>query len=177
MTDARFETTMNQILTTWAAHWQIPPAALIDLRNRLIADIPTPTDPAVTSEAAVQSAVRLEASRRGCLLFRNNVGAGDVRTYDKNGKIISETFMRWGLANDSKQLNARLKSADLIGIRPVVITPCMVGRTVGVFLSREVKAAGWKYRGTEREQAQLRWAELIISMGGDAAFAVGEGTI
>ena len=155
-------------LHTWATRWNISPAALIDLRNRLIADIPTPTDPAVTSEAAVQSAVRLEASRSGCLLFRNNVGAGLMDT---------GSFVRFGLANDSAQLNARLKSADLIGIRPVVITSCMVGRTIGVFLSREVKAAGWKYRGTEREQAQLRWAELIISMGGDAAFAVGEGTI
>ena len=159
---------MNHLLHTWAARWNIPPAALIDLRNRLIADISVPMDPATTSETAVQSTVRLEASRRGCLLFRNNVGAGLMDT---------GSFVRFGLANDSAQLNARLKSADLIGIRPIVVTPCMVGRTVGVFLSREIKAAGWKYRGTEREQAQLRWAELILSMGGDAAFAVGEGTI
>lgn len=156
------------ILDDWAAVWNIPITALADMREQLgtALNIPGATDG--RSETAVQTAIRLEASRRGCLLFRNNVGAATT----DNG-----SFIRFGLANDSAQLNARIKSADLIGIRPVIIQPYHVGRTLGVFLSREIKAAGWKFTGTDRERAQLRWAELILSMGGDAAFACGEGTL
>ena len=123
---------------------------------------------AAMSESAIQTLIRLEASRKGCILFRNNVGAGVL----DNG-----SFVRWGLANDSAQLNERLKSADLIGIRPILITPEHVGQVIGQFLSREVKAAGWKWAGTKRELAQQQWADLVNRMGGDALFATGEGTI
>jgi hypothetical protein len=59
----------------------------------------------------------------------------------------------------------------------VLITQDHVGKVIGQFLSREVKAAGWRYAGTDREKAQLKWAELITAMGGDACFAAGKGTI
>lgn len=120
------------------------------------------------SEAAVGVQVRLEASRLGIRLWRNNVGAG----YMQDG-----SFIRWGLCNDSAAVNAKIKSADLIGIRPVLITPEMVGRTIGQFVSREVKAADWRWRGTDRERAQLAWAELVNSLGGDAAFTTGPGSL
>lgn len=120
------------------------------------------------SEAAIQNLIRLEATQKGCRLWRNNVGAAYM--HDGN-------FLRYGLANDSAKINAVLKSADLIGIRPVTITQEMVGSVIGQFLSREIKASNWRYRGTDAEKAQLAWAELIVSMGGDAAFATKEGTI
>jgi hypothetical protein len=119
-------------------------------------------------EAGILSEVRLEASEKGCRLWRNNVGA----TYTDKGH-----FIRYGLANDSAQLNAVLKSADLIGIRPIVITPAHVGKIIGQFVSREIKQSNWRYTGTDREKAQLSWAELIISLGGDACFATGKGTL
>ena len=119
-------------------------------------------------EATVQNLVRLEASRKGCRLWRNNVGA----TYTRDG-----AFLRYGLANESSAVNKELKSADLIGIRPIVITKEMVGMTIGQFVSREIKASNWRYTGNERERAQLQWAELILSLGGDATFAVGEGSL
>jgi hypothetical protein len=53
----------------------------------------------------------------------------------------------------------------------------MVGYTIGQFVSREIKIPGWKFQNTEREQAQLKWAELIISLGGDACFTTGVGTL
>jgi hypothetical protein len=86
-------------------------------------------------------------------------------------------FLRYGLANESSAVNKQVKSADLIGIRPVKITPSMIGMTIGQFMSREVKAGNWKWSGSEREMAQLRWAELILSLGGDACFANADNTI
>jgi hypothetical protein len=155
------------IFAAWAARWQIPPGAMAELQTVLLGLDGTPGSPVGKSEAAVQNAVRLEASRKGGRLWRNNVGAGYSDTGD---------FLRWGLANDSAQVNRTIKSADLIGLRPVLVTPAHVGTTIGQFVSREIKAAGWRYSGTPREVAQLNWATLIGTLGGDACFASGEGT-
>ncbi len=121
----------------------------------------------MTSEAYAQSLVRLAAARTpGVWLTRNNVG---VLPHPDNGRPV-----RFGLANESAAQNAALKSADLIGWRTVLITPVMVGQRVAVFLSREVKAPGWAYRGTDRERAQAAWRDLVRAAGGDAEFTTGE---
>jgi hypothetical protein len=155
-------------ISDWAQRWGIPPEAIADLQNTLISQIPDPKTQPGESEAAIQTRVRLEATSKGARLFRNNVGAGMLDT---------GSFVRFGLANESKTMNNHIKSADLIGIKPVLIQPHHVGSIIGQFLSREVKAGNWKYKGTKREVAQLRWAELILSLGGDACFTNGEGTI
>lgn len=149
----------------WAQKWGIPPAAIHDLRRQLAeaSGGGAKTGPAV-SEAGVQSQVRLEAASRGWIMFRNNVGA----MVDASGRMV-----RYGLANDSKRLNTHIKSADLVGLRPVTITQDMVGKVIGQFVSREIKASHWKYSGTPREQAQARWAEIINAAGGDARFCTG----
>lgn len=121
-----------------------------------------------TDENSVLSAVRLEAARKGIHLWRNNVGVLN----DVNGRPV-----RYGLANDSKQLNAQVKSGDLIGWRPLLITPALVGHKVAQFVSRECKRPDWQYKGDERERAQLAWAQLVLSAGGDACFVTGEGTL
>lgn len=121
-----------------------------------------------TSEAATQAAVRLEAARKGVRLFRNNVGV----LMDATGRPV-----RYGLANESKQVNDVCKSADLIGWRPVLIGPQHVGQVIGQFVSRECKRPGWHYKGDAHEQAQLAWAQLVAAGGGDAAFCNGEGTL
>ncbi len=155
-------------LYDWAVRWGIPRAALDDLRL----DCTRLADPALQtlpgeSEAAVTAKVRIEASRLGIRLFRNNVGAGHLN---------DGSFIRWGLANETKQMNEVAKSGDLIGIRPVQIQREHVGSVIGQFVSREVKHGGWKWSGTEREEAQARWAHLVRSLGGDACFASGTGT-
>lgn len=156
-------------LDDWATRHRIPQDALIELRRLMNAE---PTDPAMypmgLSEAAVQADMRLEASRKGGRLFRNNVGA----CKDDRGRHI-----RYGLCNESKQMNTKFKSSDLIGIKPVVITQHMVGSTIGQFVAREVKRQGWKYHGDAHERAQLNFIKLIVSLGGDAQFASGEGTL
>lgn len=156
------------IFAAWAAKWRIPPAAIAELQTSVLGLDGTPSAVAGESEAAAQSRVRLEASRKGGRLWRNNVGAG----YAEDG-----SFMRWGLANDSAQVNKIIKSADLIGLRPVRVEQQHVGLVIGQFVSREVKAPGWRYTGTPREVAQLNWATLVNTLGGDACFATGEGTL
>lgn len=155
-------------LTQWAIKWGVPYEAVEDLRREFGAISTEPSPQAGESEAAVQNRVRLEASRKGLRVWRNNLGA----CMDENGN-----FIRYGLANDSKKMNDLVKSSDLIGIRPVDIQQHHVGHRVGQFVAREVKAGNWSYTGTAREEAQLRFLELIASLGGDAAFANNEGTL
>lgn len=153
------------MLHSWAAHWSIPLEAVADLQRRMGLDAaPVVSSHDGDSEAAASVRVRLSHAREGCHLWRNNVGA----MQDESGR-----WVRFGLANDSKQMNAAFKSGDLIGCRPVVIEPHMVGWRMGQFVSREVKAPGWRFKATEREIAQLRWAELVCSLGGDAQFTTG----
>lgn len=163
---------MTGTLTLWAAAWGIAPDAVADLQRRLdLGGMPSKGKLIATTEADVATMVRLEATAKGVRLWRNNVGAArDART---------ARLVRYGLANDSQALNAALKSADLIGIRPVLIQPEHAGRTIGQFVSRECKAPGWAMPATpsERERAQAAWALLIDSMGGDAGFCTGEGTL
>lgn len=155
---------MPDTIARWAADWNIPAAALVDLRIRLC---PPPTAAPVRpgSEAAVQQQIRLEAAKKGILLWRNNVGA----LLDKRGIPV-----RYGLANDSKEMNARVKSADLIGVRPRVVTSADLGTAIGQMVSVEVKHPGWRWTGDAHEMAQLNWASLLWSVGADARFSTGE---
>jgi hypothetical protein len=117
------------------------------------------------AEDAVQALVRLRASQLGWRLFRNNVGV----LQDVTGRPV-----RYGLANDSKQMNTEYKSGDLIGIMPVVITPEHVGHTLGVFASVECKREGWRPTASDkRYEAQCRWRDLVLSLGGYARIVTG----
>jgi len=136
------------IHAAWASKWGIPLAAMQELESMVgIAAQPKPDDDAPAgSESRQQSLVRLEASQKNIALFRNNVGALlDARNVP----------VRFGLANESKQMNQRLKSGDLIGIEPVLIAPWMVGMIIGRFISVEIKEETWHYTGTDHEVAQL----------------------
>ena len=118
------------------------------------------------NEATVQAAIRIAASKAGWRLWRNNVGVL------KNERGVP---IRFGLANDSKNVNAMIKSADLIGIRPVLITPEMVGTVIGQFASIECKPEGWVMCATDtHELAQARWAEIVLLHGGYAKFSTGD---
>ena len=161
---------MSPAVLRWAARNGIGMQALDELRGLfgLHGGNLMPLPVTGTSEAAVQAVVRLEAARKGVRLFRNNVGA----LLDSRGVPV-----RYGLANDSKQVNDVVKSADLIGWRPLLIAPGHVGHYVGQFVSRECKAFDWHYTGNAHEQAQVAWAELVNAGGGDASFCTGEGTL
>lgn len=145
-------------LAEWAKKWELPPEALRELvlawlpqhDHGIAALTPAPEG----SEAAAQQQCRLNASKAGVRLWRNNLGS----YRDERGN-----WVRYGLCNDSAKLNAALKSSDLIGIGPG-----------GKFIAREIKRPGWKFKGDEHERAQLAFLQLITGMGGDAKFSTGE---
>ena len=154
-------------LTKWAAKWGVPFAAIDELRAQMGLHY-EPQHTEGHSEAGATSRVRLEASKAGVWLTRNNVGA----LKDERGVPV-----RYGLANESKEQNKNFKSSDLIGIRPVVIGAEHFGLTLGVFVAREMKAPGWVYKGGKHEQGQLNFLNFVAAKGGDAAFCTGEGTL
>lgn len=116
-------------------------------------------------ESSNQNRARLHFANMGYKLFRNNVGV----LKDERGRPV-----RYGLANDSSALNKNIKSGDLIGWRPVMITPDMVGTVVAQFVSVEIKDSDWKFpsrgKGFEHASAQFKWAEMIRRDGGLAGF-------
>lgn len=156
-------------LDQWAIKHGVGPLALSELKQSLGVDNPSHMNECgATSETAVSKRVQLEASKKGGRLWRNNSGVA----MNANGAPV-----RFGLGNESPDINRVFKSPDLVGIMPVRVTPHMVGSTIGVFTGREVKRPGWTYRGTDRERAQLNSIELILKLGGDASFCVSEGTL
>ena len=113
----------------------------------------------MSTEAEVQQEIRKLAAALGWAVWRNNKGAG---------KLENGSFVRWGLCNDSAALGARIRSADLIGVRPILIGPEHVGQTIGQFVSIECKRSDWRPGNDEHEQAQRRWRDLVAGLGGYA---------
>lgn len=115
-------------------------------------------------EGTVSQEIQIQAPHHACILMRNNSGAAE----DLTGRIV-----RYGLGNVSKQHSTRIKSSDLIGITKIVITPEMVGRTLGVFTAIEVKKEEWNENKKldKRETAQLNFINWVKAQGGFAGFA------
>lgn len=120
----------------------------------------------MSSETVNQQQARLIMARMGGQIWRNNSGAGMI--VDEYG---NERQVRWGLANESAQLNKVIKSSDLIGITPILIQPHHVGRTVGVFTALEIKPSGWHLTpGDKRGVAQKFFIDIVKNVGGFAGF-------
>lgn len=115
----------------------------------------------MSSETVNQQQIRLALARAGVQAWRNNSGAcQDTKT----GRLI-----RYGLANDSAQLNEHIKSSDLIACVPRLILPSDVGRVLGVFAAVECKASD--YAKDDRYTAQAKFHDIVRSVGGLAGFA------
>lgn len=138
---------------SWAKRWGVPSEAVAELFAHMGLDGPDRAA-AGASEAANQARFMLDAATGyRALMWRNNVG-------------VTESHVRYGLANSSKQENDRIKSSDLIGIVPMTVLPEHVGQTVGLFAAAEIKAGGWSYSGNKHEAAQLAFGKLVQSRGG-----------
>lgn len=92
--------------------------------------------------------IRIEASKAGAKLFRNQNGAY---------KTADGRFIRSGMGNGT---------ADLIGWQSVTVTPDMVGKKIAVFCAVEVK----KPKGRRTEE-QIRFINVVKNDGGRAGFA------
>ena len=99
----------------------------------------------MSGESVIQAAVLRALNTGDTRLFRNNVGIATTA----RGKV------RFGLHPGS---------GDLIGWTRTKITGDMVGRTVAVFTSLEVKSADAKLRPNQRW-----WLEAVRAAGGIAA--------
>lgn len=104
------------------------------------------------NETTILQRIRLALGRvPGLRLFRQNVGA----LKDEHGRIV-----RFGLHPGS---------ADLIGWKSIQITPDMVGKTVALFVSIEVKTP----TGTVKTD-QANWQAQVEEAGGIAIIARSE---
>lgn len=109
------------------------------------------------SESIVQQEIMMEAAHHGVILMRNNTGAGTFID-EKTGQT---SFVRFGLMNNSKEQNERIKGSDLVGI----------WAPYGIFVAPEVKREGWIYSSKDkRAVAQLAFIDFINSKGGRAGF-------
>jgi hypothetical protein len=113
-------------------------------------------------ESTVQQEVQMRAMYYSCTLMRNNNGA----CVDETGRLV-----RYGLGHTSPK--QQFKSADLIGITKMVITPEMVGKTIGVFTAIEVKKEEWNCNKKldDHEIKQQSFLQWVITNGGFAGFA------
>lgn len=116
------------------------------------------------NEATVQNEIRLDVTRMGGDAYRNNSGV-------YNPKSPPTPYTRWGLGNDSEKISKIRKSSDLICCLPVVITPEMVGRTVGIYMVVEVKKQGWRYKATKTEVGQFNFINRARALGGIGCFS------
>ena len=114
-------------------------------------------------EGAVSNHTRRDFATIGPV-WRNNVGA----LPDFGGRMV-----RYGLANESKRENERIKSSDLIGITPVQAYVASLGRwcSLGVFTALETKHTGWTFDPSDPHSvAQDRFHGIVRQAGGFAGF-------
>jgi hypothetical protein len=112
-------------------------------------------------ESNIMRLVQIRCSELGARLMRNNVGkawAGEEQRLPGGDLILrNPRRIHFGLAKGS---------GDLIGWTPVKITEDMVGSTLAVFTSIEVKTK--KGRPTDD---QIAFAQVVI-LGGGSAFVI-----
>jgi len=120
-------------------------------------------------ETNISQQCRLEASKLGTTLFRNNRGC--FYTLDGVKALISAIKRR--SLSDALKLVSRLRivragleadgSSDFIGWTPIKITESMVGRTVAVFTAPEVKTPTGRV-----SEAQKKFIKAVNLNGGIA---------
>lgn len=96
------------------------------------------------TETNIMNAIMLRLSERGCMVMRNNTGK--FRSLTDPSRIVSV---------------GQVGSADVIGVRPLLITADMVGQTIGEAVAIEVKTE----KGRQSD-AQKKWQAAWQSRGG-----------
>ena len=116
------------------------------------------------SEKQILNDILIESSERGWRLFRNNTAEGwagklfrspmptSIRLNPGDVVVRSAFPIKAGLCKGS---------SDLIGWKPVLITPDMVGKTVAIFTAIEVK-----YGTTITTEEQKNFIDQVNKNGG-----------
>ena len=126
-------------------------------------------------EHQIQSDIHNALSRGFLRVFRCNVGTGwaggdrerraTLVTRENINDLRLELRVGDAIVPNARPLHAGLQkgNGDLIGWQSVTITPEMVGETVAIFTSIEVKTAKGAHRA-----AQNTWREQVLAAGGIA---------
>lgn len=116
------------------------------------------------SEHKIQNEIRLAVSAaKAATLFRANVGQG----WQGKARVQGDTVILRGARPFSTGLPKGFP--DLFGVKPVTVTPEMVGQRLGVFVYLEVKTQAGRVR---REQAAvLQHLQAMGAVGGVARSA------
>ena len=97
-------------------------------------------------------------------------------TYRNNRGCVKSgnRFIRYGIPEPkgNKESDDAMKGGDRLGFTEVVITPEMVGKTVAVFTSIEVKGDGDRLKS-----GQIKWHNFVIEHGGVSQIWKGNGDI
>lgn len=103
-----------------------------------------------------------------------NVTNGYLRELSKLGAMLMKNVRGRFMTLDGKRIVAAglslPGSSDTVGIRPVLITQEMVGKTIGQFFVIEAKAPG-AYTNPKHLQEQKDFIALVQRFGGDGGFA------
>lgn len=159
------------------------PEAAADLFEVLSAGAHVPgTDNEDKSEAWAQQQVRFKAGELGAgVLWRNNVGSTPAQSSHqcpacRHEYVENHTPLRYGIANDSAQMNKMFASSDLIGIRQYTVQPQDVGRVLGLFWAVEVKAPRVKIdlEKSAHQKRQAAFGALVESFNGVFQFSHGD---
>lgn len=160
-------------LQTWAMRWGhlLPPEAQNEFNQIMFPHNFVGPEPSELSESAVQANIRLAHSQEfGGALYRNNSGAAMM--INPKRPDDPPRHVRFGLGNDSKRINDKWKSSDLIGITPIEITTAHIGKRLGVFTAVEVKQPGWTLKPSDkRAHGQATFMNAVAMLGGLSGFA------
>lgn len=107
-------------------------------------------------EANIQQLIRLKATELNATMFRINVGKGWTGNGTKkhtNGDITIKNARPFSTG-------VPVGYSDLSGVKPVIITPDMVGKKIGVAVFAEVKTD----KGRVRDE-QVNFIERMQSLG------------
>ena len=115
----------------------------------------------MNEETKIQNQQLLALSDAGCIVWRvETAGAWVGKVIHKERDTVTLSGARMIQAGITKG------GSDIIGIVPTVITPDMVGQTLGVFLAGEVKT-----RSGRPSKEQLNFIQRVNEAGGIAGIA------
>lgn len=84
-------------------------------------------------EQSIQNSILIAMGQAGAYGLRVNSGSfwgGEILSYKDNMLLLK---------NPTKVQGAPAGTSDIVGCKPTLITPQMVGKTIGVFVAIEVK--------------------------------------